>query len=66
MGGAVGATGVSAVLSEGVGGSPLLQAMEQKMAPRRGKKGRPSSDARHVWQQKQDSVACQCWPSWVI
>lgn len=55
-----------ALLSEGVGGSPLLQAMEQKMAPRRGRKGRPSREAWQVWQQKQSSVACQCWPSWVI
>jgi len=31
-----------------VGGSPLLQAIEQKMAPRRGKKGLPSSDDLHV------------------
>lgn len=50
----------------GVGGSPLLHPIEQKMSPRRGKNGLPSSDVRHVWQQKQPSVACQCWPSWVI
>lgn len=35
-------------LSEGVGGSPLLQAIEQKMDPLLGKNGRPRSDARHV------------------
>lgn len=35
-------------LSDGVGGSPLLQAMEQNIDPRRGKKGRPSKEARHV------------------
>ena len=58
--------GVLALLSVGVGGSPLLQPMEQKMRPRRGRNGRPSSELRQVWQQKQPSVACQCCPSWVI
>lgn len=31
-----------------VGGSPLLQAIEQYMAPRRGRNGLPSSDDLHV------------------
>ena len=43
-----------------VGGSPLLQAMLQYMAPLRGKKGRPRRDVRQVAQQKHASVACQC------
>lgn len=47
-------------LSLGVGGSPLLHAIEQYMAPLLGKKGRPRSDVWQVWQQKQLSVACQC------
>ena len=56
-----------AVVDDADGGArPLLQPMEQKMRPRRGRNGRPSSDARQVWQQKQPSVACQCWPSCVI
>jgi len=46
-----------------VGGSPLLQAIEQKIAPRRGKNGLPNSEDLHVWQQKHCSVACQCCPS---
>lgn len=50
-------------LSLGVGGSPLLQAIEQYIAPLLGKNGLPSSDVWQVWQQKQFSVACQCWPS---
>lgn len=40
-------------LSEGVGGSPLLQAIEQKMAPRLGRNGRPSREQRQVLQEKQ-------------
>lgn len=36
------------------------------MAPRLGRKGRPSRLPRHVLQQKHCSVACQCWPSWLI
>lgn len=43
-----GRVGVFAVLSDGVGGSPLLQAMEQKIEPRRGKKGRPRREEWHV------------------
>lgn len=50
-------------LSLGVGGSPLLHAIEQYMAPRLGKNGLPKSDVWQVWQQKQLSVACQCCPS---
>lgn len=40
-------------LSEGVGGSPLLQAIEQKMAPRLGKNGLPSNEHLQVLQEKQ-------------
>lgn len=47
-------------VSVGVGGSPLLHPMEQKMRPRLGRNGRPNNDVRQVWQQKQPSVACQC------
>lgn len=35
-------------LSDGVGGSPLLHAIEQYMAPRRGRNGRPSKDVLQV------------------
>lgn len=41
-------TGRGPELSDGVGGSPLLQAMEQKIEPRLGRKGRPSKEARQV------------------
>lgn len=47
-------------LSDGVGGSPLLHAIEQNIAPRLGKNGRPSNEQWHVLHEKQLSVACQC------
>lgn len=43
--------------------APRLQAREQKIRPRRGRKGRPSSARPQRLQQKQRSEACQCWPS---
>lgn len=43
--------------------APRLQAREQKIRPRRGRKGRPSRARPHQLQQKQRSEACQCWPS---
>lgn len=46
--------------------SPSEQALEQKMSPRRGRKGRPSRGRRQRAQQKQNSTACQRWPSYVI
>ena len=46
-----------------VGSDPRLQAREQKIRPRRGRKGRPSRALPQRLQQKQRSEACQCWPS---
>lgn len=46
-----------------VGSDPRLQAREQKIRPRRGRKGRPSRARPQRLQQKQWSEACQCWPS---
>lgn len=43
--------------------APRLQAREQKIRPRRGRKGRPSRARPQRLQQKQRSEACQCWPS---
>lgn len=48
---------------EGVGSDPRLQALEQKIRPRRGRKGRPRRARPQRLQQKQRSEACQCWPS---
>lgn len=42
---------------------PRLQAREQNIRPRRGRKGRPSRGRPQRLQQKQRSDACQCWPS---
>lgn len=50
-------------VADAVGSDPRLQALEQKIRPRRGRKGRPSRARPQRLQQKQRSEACQCWPS---
>lgn len=52
--------------SELLGSSPREQGREQKMRPPRGRKGLPSRGSWQWAQQKHASVACQCWPSYVI
>lgn len=46
--------------------SPREQCLEQKISPPRGRKGRPSRGSWQRAQQKHDSTACQCWPSYII
>lgn len=52
--------------SELLGSSPREQDLEQKIRPLRGRKGRPRRGSWQRAQQKHESTACQCWPSYVI